>query len=204
MSTEFSGINQIQQQLYVPDSPGSLEFQRMEPKFPSVALANARTISGMTIKNRVQAVLERTGLSNAKLAEHFQAIATDAGLPLWGIGYESIRQWRSDPDEGKRWAMPNVVGLYCLAKFADVDLQWLIDGTDPEGDEPVSELDEDARFVLRVWRAQKIDADEAVRRLSQPSSSAPIPVNPDISIVAVRDQTEGTRRRLGMGDDPLK
>jgi hypothetical protein len=123
----------------------------------------------MTMQQRVKAVLDRTGLSNAKLAEHFEAIAVGAGLPTHGLSYESVRQWRMEPEDGRRWAMPNVVGMYCLARFAEVDLQWLIDGSEPEP-EP-SALDEDARFVLRTWRAQKIDADEAARRLSRPLSS---------------------------------
>ncbi|QDV37917.1 hypothetical protein [Tautonia plasticadhaerens] len=108
------------------------------------------------MQDRIEEALMETGFSNAKISDKLVEYAEELSLSTKGLGAESVRQWRS---EG---AIPNAVALYGIARLSNRPMQWFFDGVD----DSASRLDEDDRFVLRVWRSMRIDADEAARRLA--------------------------------------
>lgn len=117
------------------------------------------------IRSRIKAVLDAAGLSYGKVSERLCRIADEEGLETAGFSTgESVRQWIMPVEDGKTAPIPSAVALYCLARYTGRPMQWFIDGQE-EGPSRDS-LTDDERFVLRTWRIQRIDADEAARRLA--------------------------------------
>jgi transcriptional regulator with XRE-family HTH domain len=115
---------------------------------------------------------------------------------LGTVSKSTINAWRN----GK--GGPNIFQVVGLAKFFDVDVEYLV--RDEVTTKRAGTLSEDERCVLDVYRAAGITKAEALRRLVRPLTSGDCPeaegLTPGTGNV-IGDRDEDKLGTLGMGGD---